>query len=396
MLARVYIMRDNTEHFYSALPVQQLPLAGLLLRGDLFQPVPEEWCVIITDIKKSTAAVNAGLHESVNLIATGSIISVLNIAFKDNITVPFFFGGDGATFIVPAALAVKLMPALQLYKTRTLNNFNLELRIGQLPVKEIYQRGHHLTICKYGLNDVFPIPVVLGDGLQYAESIVKGDEYLLATSAASESELDLNGMQCRWDRIPPPADKEEVVTLLVVARNEHPQDEIFSSIMQQIDSIYGSPNKRQPISVAMLKLKTSFNRLGREMRAGIGKIKYAQIVYRWLMTLLGRFYFTTQNGKRYLNTLVATSDTLVIDGKINTVISGTISQRRELQAALDEMEKDGKIFYGIQVSNSSIMSCYVRDMKDGHIHFVDGAEGGYTQAAAMLKTKWRALLTQNA
>ncbi len=387
---------ENNDHFYSALPVQSQPLSELLLKTNLFQQVPADWHVIITDIKQSTAAVSNGLHENVNLVATGSIVSVLNIAFKDNIAVPFFFGGDGATFIVPAALMGKVMPALLLYKARTLNNFNLELRIGQVAVKDIYQHGSRLSICKFGFSEIFPIPIVLGDGLQYAEAVIKGDEYLLSDAAPTEEELDLNGMQCRWDRIPPPADKEEVVTLLVVARDGQEQHIIFSMIMQQIDELYGSPNKRQPISVAMLSLKTTFNRLGKEMRAGIGKIKYAELFYQWFISLLGTLYFKTQKGKEYLSSLVAMSDTLVIDGKINTVISGTATQRANLQAALDEMEKNGKIFYGIHVSNSSIMSCYVRDMKDGHIHFVDGAEGGYTHAAGILKNKWRLQQTENA
>ena len=34
------------------------------------------------------------------------------------------------------------------------------------------------------------------------------------------------------------------------------------------------------------------------------------------------------------------------------------------------------------------MSCYVRNLNEEHIHFVDGAEGGYTKAAGMLKRKY--------
>jgi hypothetical protein len=81
------------------------------------------------------------------------------------------------------------------------------------------------------------------------------------------------------------------------------------------------------------------------------------------------------------------SDTLVMDGRINTVISGDKIQRFQLLKALDELEQAGEVLYGIHVSGDSVMSCYVRDLKDGHIHFVDGAEGGYTRAARQLKTK---------
>ncbi|MEO5593457.1 MAG: DUF3095 family protein [Chitinophagaceae bacterium] len=380
-------MQENTDAFYAALPVNNISLVALLLKEELFHKVPVDWYVIITDIKSSTAAVKTGLHENVNLIATGSIVTILNISFSDNMPVPFFFGGDGATFIVPSVLIKKLMPALLLYKAQTLANFNLELRIGHVAVQEIYEKGYQLNICKFGFSDIFPIPIILGEGLQYAESVIKGDDYLLAGHQVQETALDMNGMQCRWNRIPPPENKEEVITLLIISRDGQKQNKIFSMIMQQIDEIYGSPSKRQPISIAKLKLKTTFSRLGKEMRAGIGRIKYADIFYQWCISLLGSLYFKTQKGKQYLTRLVEMSDTLVIDGKINTVMSGTAKQRAVLQIALDKLENAGSIFYGIHVSNSSIMSCYVRDMKDGHIHFVDGAEGGYTHAASMLKNK---------
>ena len=99
------------------------------------------------------------------------------------------------------------------------------------------------------------------------------------------------------------------------------------------------------------------------------------------------FYFKTKKGKRYLHNLVDLSDTLVIDGRINTVISGTSQQRELLETALNKIERDGEIIYGLYVSKESVMSCYVRNLSDKHIHFVDGAEGGYTKAAGKIKQK---------
>ena len=103
--------------------------------------------------------------------------------------------------------------------------------------------------------------------------------------------------------------------------------------------------------------------------------------------LFGYIYFHTKNGKTYLQSLVEMADTLVIDGKINTVISGTTKQRLALQKVLDKLEAEGKLIYGLHISRASVISCYVRDLKDDHIHFVDGSEGGYTQAARILKRK---------
>lgn len=375
------------DQFYAELPAHKMPLGELLTQSELFNEVPSDWYVVLTDIKGSTNAVFGGRHEDVNLIATGSIVSVLNIAYGLNVTIPFFFGGDGATFIIPPGIIDKVMQALASYKINTQNTFNLELRTGMVAVEQIYAQGHHLHIAKFSSSASFHIPIVLGNGLNYAEQLIKGDDALLSKHPAQTDELDLSGMQCRWDRVAPPQDREEVVTLLVAASDNARQSASFSKVMNKIDEIYGPPRKRQPISIAQLKLKTTFSSLGAEMRFRLGQVKWFKLITTWLTTLYGHIYFRTRRGRRYLKSLVEMADTLVIDGKINTVISGTIKQRKELQQALDELEQDGAILYGLHISSASIMSCYVRDLVDGHIHFVDGSEGGYTQAAKTLKGK---------
>ena len=76
----------TNDMFYSRLPVNQISLSELLMEQHLFYTVPESWHVLITDVKKSTMAVADGLHETVNLVATGSIVAVLNIAHKKNLS----------------------------------------------------------------------------------------------------------------------------------------------------------------------------------------------------------------------------------------------------------------------------------------------------------------------
>lgn len=380
-------MPQSKDQFYNDLPASRMALADLLLKASLFYPVPADWHVIITDIKGSTQAVQSGLHETVNLVATGSIVTVLNLAFRAGITVPFFFGGDGATFIVPTSVVDQAMQGLLLYQLNTLENFGLELRAGVVSVQEIYQEGHQLNISKFALSEAFSIPVVLGKGLSFAEQLIKAEDYLFVSELAPAAELDLSGMQCRWDKIDPPEHSQEIVTLLIMAVGVVSPALVFSKVIRHIDEIYGPPQKRQPISVAKLKLKSSFDRLSVEMRARIGKIRFFELLKSWLINLYGYIYFQTESGKNYLNRLVEMSDTLVMDGRINTVISGNENQRYQLLKVLDELEQAGELVYGMHISGDSVMSCYVRDLKDGHVHFVDGAEGGYTQAARQLKAK---------
>jgi len=383
------LMQNSEDHFYSNLPIHKMPLHQLLIQNRLFEKVVASWCVIITDIKRSTVAVNSGLHENVNLIATGSIVAVLNIAFKANISVPFFFGGDGATFIVPPSIVDDVMKSLLKYKENTLKNFSLDLRIGIMPVVEIYKQGHTLNICKFSSAETFSIPIVLGDGLAYAEQVIKGEHYLLAGHDATFDEIDLSGMQCRWDKIAPPENSDEVVTLIVIASAIAQQAAVFSKVIYYLDQIYGSPEKRQPISVPKLIFRTSFNSLGKEMKHRLGKIKFLELIKSWFINVYGYIYFRTDRGKKYLKQLVEMSDTLVVDGRINTVITGTAKQRLALEQALNQLEKNNEILYAFYVSGESVMSCYVRDLEDDHIHFVDGADGGYTRAAGILKQKIR-------
>ncbi|MEP6700613.1 MAG: DUF3095 family protein, partial [Bacteroidota bacterium] len=190
--------------FYSRLPVNEISLSELLMEEHLFFKVPANWQVIITDVKQSTQAVMDGLHETVNLVATGSIVAVLNIVYKQNLTVPFFFGGDGATFIVPPSVLEAVMKALSIHQKNTQINFNLNLRVGCVPVEDIYSKGHTLNIGKLKTSRFFSIPVLLGDGLSYAEKIIKGEDYLPEPFSQAEEELDMSGMQCRWDKIMPP------------------------------------------------------------------------------------------------------------------------------------------------------------------------------------------------
>ncbi len=373
--------------FYSRLPINQITLSELLMEEHLFYKVPDSWHVLITDVKKSTAAVASGLHEVVNLVATGSIVAVLNIAYKANLTVPFFFGGDGATFIIPPSILDAVMKALLLHQENTQRSYDMMLRVGHVPVTDIYGNDHNLNISKLKTSELFSIPVVLGDGLSYSEKIIKGEDYMLKPLPVKEDELDLSGMQCRWDKIKPPENYDEVVSLVVIAGDGVKQSVVFKKVIDNLDEIYGKPERRKPITVSKLKLKTTLKKIATEMRVKLGGYSTIYLFRNWFNTLLGSLYFRTKTGKTYLHQLVALSDTLVMDGKINTVISGTKRQRELLQAALDEMEKNGEISYGLFVSKESVMSCYVRNMNEDHIHFVDGSEGGYTRAAGVLKKK---------
>jgi len=380
-------MANNDDLFYSRIAVNNISLSDLFTSEHLFYRIPESWHVVITDVKDSTEAVKKGLHETINLVATGSIVAVMNIVYNANLTIPFFFGGDGATFIIPETMLAPALKALFQHRENTQSEFNLDLRVGHVTVSEIYNNKKDLKISKLKTSAQFEIPVLLGNGLMYAEKKIKGKDYQFEVLTGNTEELNMEGMQCRWNKIMPPENYSEVVSLLVMARENVNPAVAFKKVMDAIEKIYGTPQKRSPISISKLKLKATLAKISHEMRARMEGFRAFYVLFNWIKTSLGYFYFKTKRGQKYLANLVEMSDILVIDGRINTVISGNARQREQLENALNKIEKDGEIIYGLHVSKESVMSCYVRNMDDRHIHFVDGAEGGYTKAAGVIKQK---------
>ncbi len=384
-------MSLDTSRYFTELPVHRQPVSELLADPARFADVPDDWQVILTDVRGSTQALNDGRHQVVNLVATGSIIAALNIAHRAGVALPFFFGGDGATLVVPAVLARAINQALLVHRDNTRSNFDLDLRVGQVAVAELRARGQVLKLARVEISPGFVIPVALGEGLLEAERIVKG-EAAPPPPAPADVPLDMEGMECRWDSIRPPQDTQEVVCLLVIVRERARQAALLADVLRQIDAIYGPLVKRTPITRLRMKLNPTFAKVGVEMRAKLGRFDLAYLLGKWFYTLIGKLYFTlTSAGDHYLDRLVQLSDTLMIDGRINTIISGTAAQREALIAALGRFERSGEIVFGMQICSASVMSCYVRDRRDQHIHFVDGLGGGYTQAASMLKQKMAGL-----
>ena len=391
---------DDHANFYRKLRKDRRPLAEVLADESVFHDVPNEWQVVVVDVEGSTQAVKNGLHHQVNLAATGSIVAVLNCvrAADAKLKVPYFFGGDGATFIVPIALLADVTAVLERYRQHVLRQMFLTLRVGSLGVDEVRATGRAIRITKFAVNDVLTIPLVLGCGLKYAERTIKGvfiDETADARTAEPEVP-DLTGMECRWQEIEPPSEAEEVICLVVDCDDDALQGPVYAGVAAEIRAHFGPHAERQPITVDKLKLNLTLDKIRQEMYARIGRSSIGYLLKNWLITVFGRFYFVYfQEGRDYVEKVSLLSYTLMLDGTFNCVLSGTRAEVAALTAYLDAEEARGRLVYGIHVTHASVMSCYVVDRKSKHVHFVDGTEGGFTTAAKMFKGK-KAAIAQTA
>ncbi|HEX9070683.1 MAG TPA: DUF3095 family protein, partial [Pseudolabrys sp.] len=75
-----------------------------------FKPLPDDWIVGVADVQQSTKAIRENRYKAVNMAGAAVIASVAN-ALKGR-DFPFVFGGDGASFAVPATDAALARQAL--------------------------------------------------------------------------------------------------------------------------------------------------------------------------------------------------------------------------------------------------------------------------------------------
>ncbi|AWV97160.1 DUF3095 family protein [Arcticibacterium luteifluviistationis] len=376
--------------YYTKLKNSNKNLVELLDSESAFSDVPNTWHVVVVDILNSTQAVDEGKHHQVNLTATGSIISVLNTIRKEkqSIEIPYFFGGDGATFILPSLLLKKIVLVLDNYSLHIKRNTNLTLRVGHVPVSHLTTENCSLKIVKHRLSAQLSIPIVLGNGLKKAEEIIKRDFQENNLTNFKEDLLNLEGMECRWEQVNPNQTQNKVVCLLLDAVNDSNQREVYKNVLTKMDAIFGTFEIRQPIKSDKLKLSFSILKIWEEMKISLAKKNLGYLFKNWISTLFGKFYLSlSPNGIQYLKQIGQLSHTFMLDGMINTIFTAEQPKIDLFLAYLNQLEKDKKIIFGIHITHASVMSCYVLDRKTKHSHFVDGTEGGYTSAAKMFKEK---------
>ena len=98
MPTRAMSESNEADLFYASIPV--FDSFGALMEPALYKPLPDDWTIGIADIVQSTKAIRENRYRSVNM-AGAAVIAALKNALGGS-DFPFVFGGDGASFAVPA------------------------------------------------------------------------------------------------------------------------------------------------------------------------------------------------------------------------------------------------------------------------------------------------------
>ncbi|MEN9264719.1 MAG: DUF3095 domain-containing protein [Thermostichales cyanobacterium BF4_bins_65] len=385
-------MAENPDQFYQSLPT--LTRLIQITEPEHFVPVPQDWLIAMTDVVGSTAAIRAGRYKEINLIGACSIVSVLNAV--GNLEIPFIFGGDGATLLIPPSQFEATKQALLGTKLMARQAFNLDLRVGIIPIAAVTQ-NHPLQIAKLAIAPHYAQAVIKGGALLAANELLKSSPQFRYELDPTTRLADFSGLECRWQDIP--SRHGEILTLLVLATPKDPEisDDIYRQVIAKLEAIYGSEEALHPVDGSSLRLSFQDQQLIDETRVYQPTIRGIQ---RWLaifklkmINLLGwflmRFHIKVGqfNWGTYKQLVIAATDYKKFDDVLRLVISSSPQQRQQLHEFLEQQFQSGNLVYGIHTSDRALMTCLVFERSGRQVHFIDGADGGYTLSAQKLKQR---------
>ena len=88
----------------------------------------------------------------------------------------------------------------------------------------------------------------------------------------------------------------------------------------------------------------------------------------------------------YQRTVGANADYRKFDDGLKMTLDCDAETVVRLKVLLEAAQSAGTVSYGMHIQNEAMMTCIVPSiMDDTHVHFIDGASGGYTQAALGIK-----------
>lgn len=381
------------DSFFSDLP----PIESFYSVTDtsVYEEIPDDWYLGITDIVNSSEASDIEGYKWVNILGAAPIVGLMNETEREPL--PYTFSGDGCAFFVPPYLKEIAEKVLNATSIRGQQAFGLTLRTALIPVSALYEYGTTCRVAKLRTDSSFEQAVFTGGGLTLAENILKDPtDNRFDLIANGDEQADYSGLECRWDEVHNPGFK--VFTYLIEAQGDNSiHTETYKEILDQLQSIFDLDEKSNPLTESQLNMSLRTKIISGEInfrtegRRWWNRIRYTlDLIFRVLM---GKLLMSTGTKTRstdwsiYKKDMIRNSDHRKFDDMLRMVLSGTEDQGKQFEKVLSKLEQDDKVIYGSHISDSALITCMVFDWQDEHLHFIDGGDGGYVQAALDMKRR---------
>ncbi|MDF1726302.1 MAG: DUF3095 domain-containing protein [Sulfitobacter sp.] len=374
------------DSFYDGLP--RVDAFGDLTETARYRPLPEGWFIGTSDIVDSTGLVAAGQYKTVNMVGAAVISGMINAV--EGRAFPFVFGGDGANFAIPAEWEGKARDVLARVVRWAEEEFDIELRGALIPMEDIRAAGVEVRVARYQASEGADYAMFGGRGMAWAETRMKAGDYLVG-AAPEGSWPDLTGLSCRWSHMP--ARNGTILSLVVSPRPDAPIEEVMAVYDQIIvlaqrlernghPAPAEGPGSDWPPKGAGLEAQAQRNGgpLGKARRKALFESLVARVLIRTGIKV-GGF-----DARRYARVVGENADFRKLDDSLKMTLDCDAQTQAEIEQVLERAEREELVRYGISTQDEAMMTCIVPSiLTDDHVHFIDGAAGGYTLAARRIK-----------
>ncbi|WP_170334492.1 DUF3095 domain-containing protein [Ruegeria arenilitoris] len=379
-------MKDAQAAFYDSLPRQRDFTS--LAQPARFTPVPGDWVLGVADIVDSTGEIARGRYKTVNMVGAAVISAMIN-ALKGQ-EFPYVFGGDGAGFAVPASAVDTARTVLAELRRWADEEFSITLRGALVPVSEIRLAGKDLRVARYAPSDGVDYAMFSGGGLVWAEAQMKSGAF--EVPPADPGALpELTGLSCRWSNSK--ARHGQIVSLVVQPTQKSTESDfadLARSVLTASERLeragHPVPESGPPISWPPpdVELDARVSRAGRNLLGQRIKLLGQNLLIALLFKTgkqLGEF-----DPGHYKHMVSRNADFRKFDDGLKMTLDCDPATLKQIKIMLEQAREQGKVRYGLHAQDEAMMTCFVPSaMRDDHVHFVDGASGGYAQAAAAMQ-----------
>ncbi len=353
-----------------------------------YRPLPEGWLLAVADIVDSTGAIADGKYKSVNTAGASVISALMNALDERNLA--FVFGGDGALAAIPAAMAVKARSALAAAKTWVAEELGLELRAALVPVSDVRAQGLDMRVARFKTSEEVSYAMFSGGGASWAEAEMKAGRYQVE-GAPPGTRPDLTGLSCRWNPI---VSRHGAIVSIIALPGERGSGPEFQALIGDIVALAeGEERAGHPVPEDGPEPRLSIKGITVESRA-VASSGWRLLAWSWIavqsLVLFLCFRLGLNLGKfdveQYKHDLASNSDFRKFDDGLKMTIDVSAERLHRMEERLKRGVEAGVCRYGLHRQDSALMTCIVpTPMSRDHMHFIDGAAGGYAMAAKNLK-----------
>ncbi|MCW0000920.1 DUF3095 domain-containing protein [Pararhizobium sp. YC-54] len=375
----------SSETFFSALPVF-VEFAGVA-NSDNYRALPADWALATADIVDSTGAIEAGRYKAVNMAGASVISAILNALGNNDL--PFVFGGDGALVAVPPSGVEKARDALSAVQSWVGEELQLSLRAALVPVADVIAAGLSVRVARFQVNPDISYAMFAGGGSSWAEARMKEGLFAVPPAPAG-ARPDLTGLSCRWNPIQ--SRHGEIVSIIAIPAGSE-NIAAFQALVADIVALAaGVERNGHPVAVEGPQIGLSMAGLAAETKTAPKGKRFTHWLFILAQYLLmaGLFRFGLTLGrfdpKLYRQDVARNTDFRKFDDGLKMTIDVDPQRFRQIERRLDEASAAGICRFGLHRQDSALMTCIVpTPLSRDHMHFIDGAAGGYAVAASRMK-----------